>query len=111
MSENRRQHERFELLAQVQLRRSGAIETFVTINISAGGLLVRNDSGVAVEIGERVRILLDAQQLAPPFETDATVVRVVAPTSKPGLLAFMWSSSDPAASAALGQMLWNLHRT
>lgn len=110
MSEERRQHERFELLARVELSHSGQVETFVTINISAGGLLLRNDRNVAFKMGEKVRIILDSPQLAPAFAIEATVVRVVAATAKPGLLAFMWTSSDSGANAALGQMLWNLRR-
>jgi hypothetical protein len=110
MSE-RREHERFELLARVELRYGDEVETFVVINISAGGVLLRNDRNVQRAIGDRIRITLDAPELAPVFSIDATIVRVVAPTSKPALLAAMWTSSDAAASAALGQILWNLRRT
>lgn len=110
MSSERRQHERFELLAQVELIRSGQVETFVTINISAGGLLCRNDRNVEFAMGERIRITIDSPTLAPAFAIEAKVVRVVAATNKPGLLAAMWSSSDATATAALGQMLWNLQR-
>jgi c-di-GMP-binding flagellar brake protein YcgR len=111
MSESdRRQHERFELLARVELK-DGPVATFVTINISAGGLLLRNDGGVALEVGKRIRISFNAPELAPPFTINATIVRIIAPTSKPGLVAAMWSSSDAAANAALGQILWNLQRT
>jgi hypothetical protein len=110
MSE-RRQHERFELLARVQLSHSNQIETFVTINISAGGLLLRNDRSIAIEVGERIRIAIDAPELAPAFTIDATIIRVVAPTAKPGLIAAMWNSSDATANAALGQILWNLRGT
>ena len=106
----RRQHERFELLAQVELRHSGQIETLPTINISAGGLLLRNDRNVKIEIGEQIRIVFDVPQLAPAFTIEATVVRVVAATSKPALLAAMWSSSDAAATHGLSQILWNLRK-
>lgn len=108
MTDDRRQHERFELLAQVELNHSGQIETFVTINISAGGLLLRNDRNIPIAVGERIRVTIDAPELAPRFAIDAMVVRVVAPTSKPGLLAAMWTSSDAAATATLGQILWSL---
>ncbi|MGE0398780.1 MAG: PilZ domain-containing protein [Kofleriaceae bacterium] len=110
MSEERRQHERFELLARVELSHSGHVETFVTINISAGGLLLRNDRNIQLTIGERIRVAFDAPNLAPAFAIDATIVRVVAPTSKPGLIAAMWTSSDATAAAALGQILWNLRK-
>jgi c-di-GMP-binding flagellar brake protein YcgR len=110
MSESeRREHERFELLARVALDH-GPVATFVTINISAGGLLLRNDAGIALEVGKRIRISFDAPELAPAFTIDATVVRVIASAAKPGLVAAMWSSSDTAANAALGQILWNLRR-
>lgn len=111
MSEDRRQHERFELLARVQLSHSSQFETFVTVNISAGGVLLRNDRNIQIAIGERIRIGFDAPQLAPPFAINATIVRVVAATGRPGLLAAMWTSSDAAATAALGQVLWNLRKS
>ena len=111
MSDERRQHERFELLAHVSLSHSGQVETFVTINISAGGLLLRNDRNITLELGERIRVAIDAPSLASAFTIDATIVRVVAPTSKPGLLAAMWTSSDATANAALSQILWNLRKS
>jgi c-di-GMP-binding flagellar brake protein YcgR len=111
MSEDRRQHERFELLAQVQLSHSSQFETFVTVNISAGGVLLRNDRNIQIAIGERIRIGFDAPQLAPAFVIDAKIVRVVGATGKPGLLAAMWTSSDATATHALGQILWNLRKS
>lgn len=111
MSSERRQHERFELLARVELNHSGQVETFVTLNISAGGVLLRNDRNVMLAIGERIRISFDAPELAPAFRIDATIVRVVAPTTKAPLLGAMWTSSDATATAALGQMLWNLRKS
>jgi c-di-GMP-binding flagellar brake protein YcgR len=107
----RRQYERFELFAQVELRHLNTVERFVTINISAGGLLLRNDRNIQLSIGEHIRISFDEPQLAPPFAIDATIVRVIGPTTKPGLLAAMWTSSDPAAASALTQVLWNLRKT
>lgn len=110
MSDERREHQRFELLAQVQLN-YGSVETFVTINISAGGILLRNDQNVQLEVRDRIRIAFQASELAPAFAIDAKIVRVVQPTAKPGLLAAMWSSSDATANAALSQLLWNLRKT
>jgi hypothetical protein len=106
--DDRRQHERLELLAQVALRRSGQIEAFPTINISAGGILLRNDRNVTFEINEQIRIAFDVPELAPAFAIDARVVRVVAPTTKPGLMAAMWTSSDAGSSDCLAQVLWRL---
>ncbi|CAN5828717.1 hypothetical protein BH11MYX3_BH11MYX3_02610 [soil metagenome] len=106
----RRQHERFELLAGVQLAAGDEVETFVVINISAGGILLRNDSNVQRAVGERIRVTIDAPELTPAFSIDARIVRVVGPTSRAALLAAMWTSSDDAANASLGQILWNLRR-
>ena len=43
MSIERRQHERYELLAHVELSHGGRVETLAAINISAGGVLLLND--------------------------------------------------------------------
>ena len=107
----RRQYERFELFAHVELRHESKVETFVTLNISAGGLLLRNDRNIPFAMGEQIRIAFDEPSLSPPFTIDATIVRVIQPTSKPALLAAMWTSSDAAASAGLTQILWNLRKT
>jgi len=104
----RRQHERFELLAQVELRRGGDLEAFTVLNISAGGLLLRNDRNVEFTIGEAIRVHLDVPELSIAFALDAKVIRVVGPTSKPAALAAMWTSSDVEASASLAQLLWSL---
>jgi hypothetical protein len=111
MSSERRQHERIELLAQVELRRGGNVETLATINISAGGLLLLNDRNVPYEIGEAIRVHFNAPDLASPFSLDATIVRVIAATAKPALLAAMWTSSDAAATQSLSQLLWSLKQT
>lgn len=110
MSE-RRHDERFELLAQVEVSAGDQVETFVVINISAGGVLLRNDRNVQRAVGERIRITIDAPEVAPAFSIDARIVRVVGPTSKSALLAAMWTSTDATATAALGQMLWNLRKS
>ena len=107
---DRRQHERWELFAQVRLRREGAVETLTVINISAGGILMRNDRNVEFSVGERVHIAFDIAELALKFAIGATVVRVVAPTAKKAVVAAMWTSSDATASAALAQLLWSLQR-
>ncbi len=107
----RREHERFELLARVQLSLGDEVETFAVINISAGGLLLRNDRNVQRAVGERIRVTIDAPELAPAFSIDARIVRVVGPTSKPALLAAMWTSNDATANASLGQILWNLRKS
>ena len=70
-----------------------------TINISAGGLLLLNDRNVAFEIGESIRVHFDVPDLTPAFALDATIVRVIAATSKPPVLAAMWTSSGPTSRA------------
>lgn len=110
MSSERREHERFELIAQVELSNGGPVEKFVTINISAGGLLLRNDRDVKLAVGDSIRVAIDAPELAPAFVIAAKIVRVVAPTSKPGLFGAMWKSTDEQANAALSQILWNLRK-
>jgi hypothetical protein len=111
MSSERRQHERLELLAQVELRRGGDVHTLATINISAGGLLLRNDHNAPFEIGQSIRVRFDVPGLVNPFALDATIVRVIAATAKPALLAAMWTSSDAAATQSLSQLLWSLKQT
>jgi hypothetical protein len=107
----RRQYERFELRAQVELLRVGHVETLSAINISAGGILLINEPNIECAVGEDIRVHLDVPDLAPAFTIDATVIRVIAATARPAALAAMWTSSDAAASASLGQMLWSLKRT
>jgi hypothetical protein len=107
---DRRQHQRFELLAQVELRRGNEVATFTVLNISAGGVLLRNDLTVAVTTGEAIRLHLDVPTLNVSFSIDATVVRVVQATAKLPAVAAMWSSSDRTATDALTQLLWSLKR-
>ena len=105
---DRRKDERFDLLAQVELHRGGQVETLATLNISASGLLLRNDRNVEFVIGGGIRVGFDVPQLTPAFSIDAKVVRVVLATARPAVLAAMWTSSDAAAAASLAQMLWSL---
>lgn len=106
----RRQHERFDLLVQVGLRRAQVNEALGVINISAGGVLLLNDRNIEVTLGDLVSVLFDVPDLAPTFSVDGKVVRIVAPANKPALFAAMWTTMDPEASAALGQLLWSLSR-
>jgi hypothetical protein len=108
MSSERRQHERFELLAQVELSRSGRSETLVTINISAGGILLRNDRNAEFGVGESIRVRFDVPSA---FVMEATIIRIIAATAKPPALAAMWTSSDAQANASLAQLLWTLKAT
>jgi hypothetical protein len=106
----RRQYERFELLAQVGLRRGTQLETLTAINISAGGVFLINERNIELSVGEDIRVHIDVPDLAPAFALDATVIRVIAPTARPAAVAAMWTSSDPVATAGLAQILWSLKR-
>jgi hypothetical protein len=111
MSAERRQHERFELLVEVALPQGDQRETLTVLNISAGGVLLRNDRAIAFASGEQIRVEFDVPELAPAFAIDARVIRVIQPTAKAAALAAMWTSSDPAATAALGELLWSLSKS
>ncbi|MBA2540825.1 MAG: PilZ domain-containing protein [Deltaproteobacteria bacterium] len=104
----RRQNERFELLVQVGLRRSDHSDVCSVINISAGGVLLRNDRNVTLAVGEHIRVQFDAPELAAAFSIDAKVIRVISPSGKAEAVAAMWTSSDAAASTGLAQVLWSL---
>jgi hypothetical protein len=108
----RRQHERFELVVVVQatLSHGEKSETFTVINISAGGVLLRNDRNAPFTSGEEIHVRFDVTELGPAFAIDGKVIRVMAPTTKPGLLAAMWTSSDVVANAALSELLWGLSK-
>jgi len=108
--DERRQHERFEVVARVELERGGHATTLTVLNISAGGVLLRNDDNAEFEIGQSIRIRFDVPELTSAFEIDATIVRVVAPTTKLPVVAAMWTSSDAAATSGLGQLLWSLKK-
>lgn len=105
---DRRQSERFELRARVDLHRGVKVQPLAVINISAGGVLLRNDDDIEFEIGEDIRLHFDVPELRVSFAMTATIIRVIAMTSKPAALAAMWTSSDTTAAASLSQLLWSL---
>lgn len=105
---DRRQYERFELRARVELHRGAKIEPLAVINISAGGVLLRNDHNIDFEIGEDIRLQFDVPELRVSFTIVARIIRVIAMTARPAALAAMWTSSDPSAAASLAQLLWSL---
>ena len=106
---DRRHHERFELTVQVTLtgERHG---TLTVLNISAGGVLLRNDTDVEVAVGEQLRVEFDAPELATRFLIEAKVIRVIAPSAKTAVIAAMWTSSDAASTAGLSEVLWSLSK-
>ncbi len=107
---DRRQHERFELLVQCTVIDHTRTGMFTVLNISAGGVLLRNDQNVEFAAGELIRVQFNAPELAKAFAIDAKIIRVVAPTSKATALAAMWASMDPVASAGLVDVLWGLSK-
>lgn len=106
----RRQHERFELTVQVALSGSEGRGMLTVLNISAGGVLLRNDDNAAFSVGELIRVEFDTPELANQFSIEAKVIRVVAPSGKSAVVAAMWTSSDAAATAGLSEVLWSLSK-
>lgn len=104
----RRQDERFELVVGVAVLGSERGERLTVLNISAGGVLLRNDTNHGFSIGELIRVQFDAPALAAAFSIEAKVIRVVAPSAKAAVLAAMWTSRDAAATAGLADLLWSL---
>ena len=101
----RRQFERFELLAQVELRMRGEVVVLPIVNISAGGVLlsVEDDQLPGVGIDEQVSVFLDVDEMPFSINMDATVVRVIPGESKG--IALMWTSSNPNEVAKLARLL------
>lgn len=106
----RRQHERFELLVQVTVLDHARTGMFTVLNISAGGVLLRNDQNLTFEVGEAIRVRFNAPELTTEFSIEAKIIRVVAPAAKTSALAAMWTSMDPASTAGLSDVLWGLSK-
>lgn len=107
---DRRQHERFELLVQCTVIDHLRTGICTVLNISAGGVLLRNDQNIEFTASELIRVRFDAPELAQAFTIDAKIIRVVAPTTKASALAAMWTSMDPVSSAGLADVLWGLSK-
>lgn len=109
---DRRRHTRYDIFAQIQLRRGADVSVLPVLNISAGGVLVELAEGEhpAVRPGETVDVFLDTgdleQDSSESFETAAEVVRVDlgGPGRRP-TIALMWTSDDPAMVEVLGRIL------
>jgi hypothetical protein len=101
----RRRHERFELLAQVELRRNAEVSVLPVANISAGGMLIKLEGGELADIavGEQVNVFLDVTDLPEPISLtiDATVVRLHGVAS----VALRWTSTNNPALARLLEVL------
>lgn len=101
----RRRHERFELLAQVELRRAGEVSLLPVANISAGGMLVKleGDALADIAVGEQVSVFLDISDAPEPIAVtlDAAVVRVNGVAS----VALKWTTTESATLAQLAKLL------
>ncbi|HLU65389.1 MAG TPA: PilZ domain-containing protein [Kofleriaceae bacterium] len=106
----RRRSPRFEVLAQVELRRGdGEVVILPVANISAGGVLLRIEPGMllrGLRVGDPVGVYVDLGGEV-SFDVDAEVVRVDllgGPGREPGI-ALMWTSTDPAFATTLARVL------
>ena len=114
--DDRRQHERFEVIAQISVERGGDVSLLLCSNISAGGILIELEHGEmpGVEIGSRVEVRLDlgSDKHGRPLDVDASaeVVRVDlgGPNRKPGF-ALMWTSEAASVARQLAVILEFLH--
>ncbi|HUS63179.1 MAG TPA: PilZ domain-containing protein [Kofleriaceae bacterium] len=109
-AEDRRQSERVELLAQIELRRGGAeVVLLPVLNISAGGVFLRIDGGAlqgGLRVGDQVGVFLDCGEDV-TLDVDAEVVRVdlMGSPGRPAGIALMWASADPAFAENLTRAL------
>lgn len=105
----RRGAERYELLAQVELRRHGEIYVLPVVNISASGMLVKvdDDSLPDLAIQEQVSIYVEILDLPEPIAVmlDAVVIRVAMEGSRPTGVAVMWKPLQRDARAQLVKLL------
>jgi hypothetical protein len=104
----RRHFERFELLAQVELRHHDEVALLPIVNISAGGILLSAERGEAADlgVGEEVSVFLDVSDLPEPIELtmDAAVVRVTAAESGSSI-ALMWTGTNGVGVSKLAKLL------
>ena len=105
----RRRFERFELLAQVELRRRDEVALIPVVNISAGGMLLRveGDELSDLDVDERQSVYLDVGNFAEPISLamEATVVRVMRDGDAATSVAVMWSSVNGTAIVQLAKLL------
>ena len=102
----RRQSERLELLAQIELRRgSTEVVLLPVVNISAGGVFLRIEGGSlqnGLRVGDPVGVFLDCGADV-TLDVEAEVVRVdlLGGQGRPAGIALMWASADPAFAEKL----------
>lgn len=105
--DERREHPRLDLVAQIELTRGGDVWLVGVRDISGGGLFIELAAGeyARVRAGERLRVVLD---LGPDLrlETEAEVVRTEpGGAGGGGGFAIMWVTEDPADVATLARIL------
>jgi c-di-GMP-binding flagellar brake protein YcgR len=110
---NRRRHVRYELFAQVEVRRGDDVSILPVVNISAGGVLLQlsADEPVSAQPGAVVTVFLDVDLGGEPLtiELDAEVVRLApGDASHAPTMALMWTSDDPAVAQQLMAILSRL---
>jgi Tfp pilus assembly protein PilZ len=106
----KRQHERFELMAQVELRRDSEVLVLPIVNVSAGGVLLALERGAlkSFRVGESVGVFLELTGGREPISLsmDAEVVRIdLGGLNRTPGVGLMWTSSDYAQVAKLAQVL------
>jgi hypothetical protein len=108
-----RRHPRFELIAQVELRRGEEVVVLPVGNISAGGVFVKLERGASLGLssGDAVSVFVAAEEgdedLA--FGMDAVVVHVDGGGGdRPAGVGLMWTSTDAAPVAILSRLLGRL---
>jgi pyridoxal biosynthesis lyase PdxS len=108
----RRQHTRFELMAQIELSLGGEVTILPVINMSAGGVLVdASGAAVMVVVGEQVKVFLSPDERTAPFAIAGKIVRIDRHADgEIGGLAVMWTSADAIAQAGLTRLLDRLKR-
>src|SRR5262245_16754156 len=103
----RRRFERFELIAEVELRLRDQVVHLPIVNSSAGGGLLRIERAKLPGVGvdEQVSVCLDVAVPEPlTIIMDATIVRVIATTAATDI-ALMWTSSNAHAVVQLNKLL------
>jgi c-di-GMP-binding flagellar brake protein YcgR len=113
MDHDRRQHARLDAMVEVSVRQGAKVTQLNAANISAGGMFLELDAGVAypgVAVGDELTVHLDmgSDRFGRPLEirTPAEVVRIdLGGPGRHAGFAVMWSSSDPALVHSLAVVL------
>ena len=101
----RRKHERFDVIAQVEIKRSNEVWLVPVVNISAGGVLVEFDDEVPeLRAGDAAQVFLDLGAMM-SVNVDAEVVRMQGGAGKKARAAFMWTAADPNVTRKLASIL------